>query len=64
MWMYNELPPTKIAIAKITPDGQMTKTILDIGHGKLPGIIAYGDKVSIVWNTNDHPVKFAPLAKA
>jgi hypothetical protein len=64
MWMYNELPPTKIAVAKITPDGQMTKTILDIGNGKLPGIIAYGDKVSIVWNTNDHTVKFAPLAKA
>jgi hypothetical protein len=64
MWMYNELPPTKIAVAKITPSGQMTKTVLDLGNGKLPGIITYGDKVSIVWNTNDHTVKFAPLAKA
>jgi hypothetical protein len=64
MWMYNELPLTKIAVAKITPDGQMTKTVLNIGTEKLRGIITSGDKVSIVWNTNDQIVKFAPLVKA
>ncbi|MEO9363634.1 MAG: hypothetical protein ABI348_07005, partial [Nitrososphaera sp.] len=64
MWMYNELPPTKIAVAKITPDGQMTKTVLDIGEGKLPGIIVSGKTVGIVWNSNDHTVKFASVAQA
>lgn len=64
MWMYNELPPTKIAVAKITPDGEMTKTVLDIGEGKLPGIIVSGKTVGIVWNSNDHTVKFASVAQA
>ncbi|SRR5579884_220813 len=61
MYMYIELPPTKIDIAKITPDGQMTKTILDISNGKLPDITAFGNKVNLSWSTQDHVVKFAPL---
>lgn len=63
MWMVNELPPTMIDVAKITPDGHMTKSVLDIGQGRLPGIIVSNDIARIVWNTADHTIKFASLSK-
>ena len=39
----------------------MTKTLLDVGNGKLPLILASGNKIGVVWNTNDGIVKFAPI---
>ena len=57
----DELPPTKLGVVKVTQEGHMTKTLLDVGNGKLPLIIASGDKVGVVWNTNDGIVKFAPI---
>jgi hypothetical protein len=61
MWMYYDVPDTKIDIAKITPDGQVFKSTLDVGNGKLPLIAIAGERGGVVWDTSGK-VSFVPVA--